>query len=300
MKLTIALLLTFVCFSAALPARGQSPIKILGPAKWTKEWVENTPMSSDRSDDWETSAETESVSFESRSTSNLINWAVFTSKREWAATYGNASWWSWSSWTRPRVFTCLSEPQTWIEDECLSVAANWYKIWAKKNYDECIERHEHGTWDPDHDKNEHCRSIQTKQIRIFYADCVISKSGSMNDTTGKIDWPTFKAATIGATNMTVAQKQDAITFFDGCIASEIELPYSMYHYKTETIPAKLREYALLSDRVFRIGDLNPSLSMIAVDCSKAALLQKGCADETTEETLIQVIDVLTTIDRKHQ
>jgi hypothetical protein len=197
---------------------------------------------------------------------------------------------------RPKLMGCLSEKQNKFEEECLALATNWFRVYEKKNFNDCVARSSHlnvelKNWDV----KEHCRSFQMKQMRVLYSDCIIASNGALNHETGQIDSRALRVANIGESKLSDWQKTAAYATFDACLASDFSLPYSLYHFNEETFPDKFHDYTALSDNVFSIGPLTPTMSMVTVDCMRTALLQNGCADTATEAAITKAMEVLIAI-----
>lgn len=117
----------------------------------------------------------------------------------------------------------------------------------------------------------------------------------MDHTTSGIDYDALKTATIETSELTTKQKMNAHTTFDSCISTPWDLPYPMYRVGEEMLSsqytfllsqvlvsflmdawlttAKMNEFISVSNRVYRVGRLIPSKSMVSVNCIMTALLQ---------------------------
>jgi hypothetical protein len=186
--------------------------------------------------------------------------------------------------SRPRVLTCLTERQNWVDDECLFVSTNWYKLHARKNFNYCLTRPDFYTnqmqglsQDPSSLK-ENCRAIQMKEMRTLYSDCIVSKSGVRKDLTGELDCDVMKAVSIGGSTLSDVQKLNANAHFEACYNFAIDSS----NKKSVLREAQIKEYANFSDKFMRAGSLKPTLSMITVDCVRTALLKSGCTDDASD------------------
>jgi len=160
--------------------------------------------------------------------------------------YVNSGKWHLTADNQQKL-SCLNETLRRVERECSNDAVHWYEIWTAQNLPDCvaqfgslsisIEILKEKTWDVE----EYCQAIQKKQIRQLYSDCVITKSGALDENRCDVDLNVFIDGHITASQLTKTQKSKALAQFQSCVEFE------------------------------------SSNSQMIVDCMNSALLQNDCA-----------------------
>jgi len=185
----------------------------------------------------------------------------------------------------PQLFTCFTERQATVYDQCFSLVSKAMKnddVTSVASLSDCIDATQQV--EVGCSVKMMCEKEYLKHVYLAFSDCYFYQIGQENIGTDPADLESFKAATIAASNLETSQKMGAVADFDACVTSNQSAPHKRFSYRRNDYPDHLRDLFGKLDHVLGLGPVSPPPLVVATDCMESALLLNGCA--TTSQQLV--------------